>query len=291
MLSKNQIKLINSLQQKKYRNKTGLFIVEGEKSVREFLTSNFELEWLFYLEDEERGSWEDGSGKLGSKEVRKLGSREVVRRKTEDGRLKTEDRRFRYSELISESHKKQNDSTIFPVSLKELQKISALKNANTVLAVFKIPKELKILEKGLILVLDDVKDPGNLGTIIRLCDWFGVQQLVCSLATVDCYNPKVVQASMGSLSRVPVLYTNLENYLSSTTLPVYSSLLEGENVYETKLSDSAILVMGNEANGISKNIQQLATHQLNIPHFGKTAQTESLNVAMATAVLLSEFRR
>ncbi len=272
MLSKNQIKRINSLQQKKYRNKTGLFIVEGEKSVREFLESRFELESLFYLEDG-NGKWED------------------QRQKTEDGRQKTEDSKLRHSELVSESYKKQNHSNFFPVSLKELQKISALKNANTVLAVFKIPKPFKIIDKGLILVLDDIKDPGNLGTIIRLCDWFGVQQLVCSLETVDCYNPKVVQASMGSLTRVPVVYTDLETYLSSTTLPIYTSLLAGENVYQTTLKNSAILVMGNEANGISDAIQHFATHQLNIPHFGKIAQTESLNVAMATAVLLSEFRR
>ena len=242
MLSKSQIKLIHSLQQKKYRNIHKLFIVEGKKSVKEFLNSSFELEHLFVLENQEP----------------------IV---------------------------KSQDSNEIEITFKELKKISALKNPNQVLAVFKIPKQIERQDNGLILALDNIKDPGNLGTIIRLCDWFGIKQLVCSAETVDCYNPKVVQASMGSLTRVTITYTNLYEYLSKQKTPIYATLLAGENLYKEKLPSKAIMVMGNEANGISKEIIALANHKINIPHFGDLHQTESLNVAMATAVVLSEFRR
>ena len=141
------------------------------------------------------------------------------------------------------------------------------------------------------LVLDEINDPGNLGTIIRLCDWFGVDQLVCSLNTVDCYNPKVVQASMGSLSRLSIIYTDLVDFLEKENRSVYGALLEGENIYKTTLSNDAVLVMGNESNGISNEIQKLISKPITIPQFGKVQKTESLNVATATAVLLSEFRR
>ena len=246
MLSKSQIKRINSLHQKKYRNKLGLFIVEGKKSVIEFLNSDFELDSLFFTEDFD---------------VEAVNNNQLFK-----------------------------DKNVL-VTNNELKKITVLKNANQVLAVFKIQNNIKIQNNGLTLALDDVKDPGNLGTIIRLCDWFGIKQLICSLETVDCYNPKVVQASMGSLTRVQVIYTDLLLHLQNTDLPIYATLLEGENIYKSKLPSKAIILMGNEANGISNKIIKLATNKINIPHFGDLHQTESLNVATATAIVLSEFRR
>lgn len=175
---------------------------------------------------------------------------------------------------------------------KELNKISSLKTPQKALAVFKIPPLKKNVIDGLIVALDGVRDPGNLGTIIRLCDWFGVETLICSNDTVDCYNPKVVQASMGSLPRLNIQYLDLNDLIvENKNIPVLGTMLEGENLYTAKLPESAILVLGNEANGISAEIQKLLTKKLNIPQFGKVQKTESLNVATATAVILSEFRR
>ena len=144
---------------------------------------------------------------------------------------------------------------------------------------------------GLILALDSINDPGNLGTIIRLCDWFGIEQLVCSNETVDCFNSKVVQASMGSLTRVAISYLDLKKYLQNASVPIFVADMDGLNVYKTKLPDSAVLVLGNEANGISDEIKQLVTTKITIPRYGAFQQTESLNVATASAILLSEFRR
>ncbi|SDK32680.1 RNA methyltransferase [Flavobacterium noncentrifugens] len=240
MVSKNQIKLITGLQQKKYRHANEMFFAEGVKVIGELLASDFELDHLYETENlfpEVPGS-----------------------KKT----------------TISES---------------DLKKISALSTANNCLAVFKIPTQKKLVEKGLILALDDIRDPGNLGTILRLCDWFGIEQLVCSHETVDLYNPKVVQATMGSISRVGVHYTDLENFMKHTKLPVFGTFMDGKNIYKEKLPDAGIIVMGNEANGISEKIEKTATERLSIPRFGNLKQTESLNVATATAIILSEFRR
>ena len=239
-LSKNQIKLITSLQQKKYRQKHKLFIAEGVKVVNEFLNSSFSVAHVFATEDFARSSELEN----------------IV--------------------LISES---------------ELKKISQLKNPNKVLGLFKIPDEYVTDNPELTLALDAVNDPGNLGTIIRLCDWFGVQQLVCSLTTVDCYNQKVIQASMGSLTRVQIMYTDLEDFLKSTKLPSFIADMDGSNVYATKLPEAAVLVMGNEANGVSDTIRSIIDAKIAIPRFGNKQVTESLNVATATAILLSEFKR
>jgi TrmH family RNA methyltransferase len=130
-----------------------------------------------------------------------------------------------------------------------------------------------------------------MGTIIRLCDWFGITTLVCSEETVDRYNPKVVQATMGSLARVNLIYTNLHAYLSETNLPIYGTFMDGTSIYETQLSQKGIIVMGNEANGISKEVEDTITERIAIPRFGNLQLTESLNVATATAIILSEFRR
>ena len=240
MISKNQIKKTQSLQQKKFRNKYGLFIVEGTKSVQEFLKSSFELDSLFYTDS------------------------------------------YPVATISSKYHLVTNT---------ELKKISALKKANNVLAIFKVPNFKNIKTEGLILALDAIKDPGNLGTIIRLGDWFGIAQIVCSKDTVDCYNPKVVQASMGSLTRVQITYTDLQNFITNTNLPVFTSLMDGDNIYKTKLPKEAIIIMGNEANGISNEILTLATNTISIPKFGDSQQTESLNVSTATAIILSEFKR
>ena len=183
------------------------------------------------------------------------------------------------------------DDKVQLVSEVELKKISNLKTPNQVLGLFQIPKEKPQDNLVFTLVLDSINDPGNLGTIIRLCDWFGVSQLVCSMDTVDCYNPKVVQASMGSLSRISIIYTDLKSFLVTTDLSIYAAIIDGENVYQSKLKKETILVMGNEANGISKEILELITNTITIPQFGDIQQTESLNVATATAILLSEFKR
>tara|TARA_R110000787_G_scaffold91628_8_gene193038 strand:+ start:1593 stop:2336 length:744 start_codon:yes stop_codon:yes gene_type:complete len=177
------------------------------------------------------------------------------------------------------------------VSDQELKKISSLKTPNKVLALFKIPQEDQLNSTGLIVALDAINDPGNLGTIIRLCDWFGVDQLICSKDTVDCYNSKVVQASMGSLTRTSILYTDLQEYLNGVSTPIFIADMDGENVYKEKLPSEAILVMGNEAKGVSEEIRTIITNKISIPRFGDSQETESLNVATATAILLSEFRR
>ena len=239
-ISKNQLKLITSLSQKKYRQKHNLFIAEGVKVLNELLNSTFEIETLFCTDDFEATISEE----------------KVVR--------------------ISET---------------ELKKVSTLKSPNKALGIFKIPKEKAVQNSGLTIALDAINDPGNLGTIIRLCDWFGITQLVCSKDTVDCYNQKVVQASMGSLTRVSIHYTDLENYITKSNLDTFIADMDGENVYKTKLPKEGILIMGNEANGVSKEIKSLLQYKISIPRFGATQETESLNVAAATAILLSEFKR
>ena len=177
------------------------------------------------------------------------------------------------------------------VSDQELKKISSLKTPNKVLALFKIHSQKRINSSGLIVALDTINDPGNLGTIIRLCDWFGVEQLVCSQDTVDCYNSKVVQATMGSLARVSITYLNLSEYLQTVSIPIFIADMDGVNIHKSKLPASAILVMGNEANGVSDRLKQLISNKISIPRYGNSNQVESLNVATATAILLNEFRR
>lgn len=239
-LSKNHIKLITSLRQKKYRQKHKLFVAEGVKVIEELMNSSFEIEKLFATQDYTTGD---------------------------------------------------KDIQIVPVSDVELKKISQLKSPNKVLGLFKIPRQAVVPNNGLIVALDDVNDPGNLGTIIRLCDWFGVSKLVCSLNTVDCFNQKVVQASMGSLSRVSIVYEDLIPFLEVSKLPSFIADMDGENVYNTKLPKEAVLIMGNEANGVSNQIRNIVDRKICIPRFGAIQQTESLNVATATAILLSEFKR
>ncbi len=240
MLSKNQIKLITSLQQKKQRFAHQLFFAEGIKVIQELLESNYELIHLYTTQND-------------------------------------------FQEV-------SNDKKVI-IDPNDLKKITALATANTCLAVFKIPNEKKIIESGLILALDAIRDPGNLGTILRLCDWFGINQIICSKETVDIYNPKVVQATMGSIARVNVNYIDLEPFIAQTNLPIFGTFMDGTTIYKTNLPQEGIIIMGNEANGISPEIEKLIKNRLTIPRFGTLQKTESLNVATATAIVLSEFRR
>ena len=189
------------------------------------------------------------------------------------------------------SEKIEGDFEKFEITEEELKKISQLKQPAGILAVCKMPTyELEIKESELYLALDELNDPGNLGTIIRLADWFGITQIIASENPVYVYNPKVIQASMGSFTRVKVIYTDLEKFLQHYKQPIIGTFLEGENLYQTSLPKQGIIIMGNEANGISDAIKQLVTQKITIPHFGNRP-TESLNVAMATSIILSEFRR
>ena len=237
MLSKNQVKLIQKLHHKKYRNELSLFIVEGKKSINEFLQAGYIPQLLIATEA--------------------------------------------FTTSVPQH-------LITPVSKDELRKVSTLQNPDEGLAVFEQPKHKGILQEGVIVALDNVQDPGNLGTIIRLCDWFGVETLLCNIQTVDCYNPKVVQASMGSLTRVAVHYLNLAAFLTTTALPVYTMDLEGENLYTATFPKDCILILGNEANGISSEVRALSNEVITIPRFSQHQRTESLNVAMAGAIILSE---
>uniref|UniRef100_UPI0040496F49 TrmH family RNA methyltransferase n=1 Tax=Gelidibacter sp. TaxID=2018083 RepID=UPI0040496F49 len=239
MLTKSQIQLIKSLDQKKFRQQHQLFVVEGKKSIAEFLKSSFKLHYLYTTVDD------------FERDAKKL------------------------------THITEN----------ELKKISSLATPQVALALFEIPKQKPVNDSGLIVALDAVRDPGNLGTIIRLCDWFGVKNLVCSDTTVDCFNPKVVQATMGSITRVDISYVDLEAFLKTSKLQSFGTFMDGDNVYEKELSQNGILILGNEANGISPTVESIVNHKISIPRFGNLQATESLNVATATAILLSEFCR
>lgn len=174
------------------------------------------------------------------------------------------------------------------ISEKDLKKISQLVNPNTALALCEIPDEKPILKEGFILVLDDIRDPGNLGTIIRMADWFGIEQIICSLETVDVYNPKVIQATMGSFLRVQINYTNLNDFFTNYHHPVLGTFMEGKNIYHSEFPENVAMILGNEANGISDQLIPFITEKISIPRFGKNQQTESLNVAMAGGIILSE---
>jgi len=153
-------------------------------------------------------------------------------------------------------------------------------------------QEKEVDYSDLVVALDDIRDPGNLGTIIRLCDWFGIKHIICTSETVDVYNPKVVQATMGSIARVNLVYGDLPSLIQTENdIAVYGTFMDGENIYEKTVSNKGIIVMGNEANGISSTIENLVTERIAIPRYGNLQQTESLNVAMAASIVLSEFRR
>jgi TrmH family RNA methyltransferase len=236
MLTNNEVKLINSLVKKKFRQKYNKFIVEGVKITTEVLKSRIKVHKVFTTENVFEGFNVD-------------------------------------SELITES---------------ELKKISLSVHPNTALALCEIPAEKKIQTEGFIIALDNLRDPGNFGTIIRMADWFGIEQIVCSKQTVDLYNPKVLQSSMASFLRVQVNYTDLSEFLPAYPHHVLGTFMEGENLYKTKLPNNGILLMGNEASGISEKLLPHIHHKISIPRQGKLQQAESLNVAMATSIILGE---
>lgn len=185
---------------------------------------------------------------------------------------------------------------VLEVSAEDLARASLLKTPQQVLAVFEQPDykpDKEIISHSLCIALDDVQDPGNLGTIIRLADWFGIEHIFCSPNTVDVYNPKTVQATMGGIARVKVYYTPLPELIRMLgDIPVYGTFLDGENMYEQQLATNGLIVMGNEGNGISNEVRELINRKLFIPNYPQERQTsESLNVAIATAVVCAEFRR
>ncbi|HET7734147.1 MAG TPA: RNA methyltransferase [Paludibacter sp.] len=248
MLSKNKIKLISSLSQKKFRDETGLFVAEGTKLVLDLATA------------------------------------------------------FHCSTLVATAEWLKNNplvkaDEVAEVTENELNKISNQKSPQGVLAVFVKPDyQLNTTEltQKLSLALDDVQDPGNLGTIIRIADWFGISDIFCSAHSADAFNAKTVQATMGALARVRVHTVNLVEFLQSLNgkLPVYGTFMDGENIYNKSLSEHGIIVMGNEGNGISAEIEALVTEKLLIPNYPAGQITsESLNVGVATALVCAEFRR
>ncbi|MFN8283980.1 MAG: RNA methyltransferase [Chitinophagales bacterium] len=233
MLSKNDIKYINSLKIKKYRTKYSHFTAEGVKIIKELIEQGLEVVNMYALS----------------------------------------------ADLLQ-------DERCTIVSEQDLDKITALKNHHGCFAVFKIPQHsLEIGDNEWILMLDDIQDPGNMGTIIRTCDWFGVQKIICSDGCVDAYSPKVVQASMASIGRVQVFETDLNTILSNYKLPVYGAVLNGKNYYEQDFSQEGFILIGNEGHGIHTDLQQKITFPITIPKKGKT---ESLNAAIATALILDK---
>ena len=246
MISKNQIKYIRQLEQKKFRKRENCFVAEGPKVVGD-LMRQYQPKAIFATED-----W-NGIGLTGPVPVSR-------------------------------------------VTDEELRRISFLQTPQQVLALFPIPEHtsyLSPLTSHLYLALDSVQDPGNLGTIIRIADWFGIDTIFCSEDTADAYNPKVVQATMGSLAHVHIIYTDLLQLFETlpNDFPVFGTLLDGEDIYQQPLSNYGIIVMGNEGNGISEAVRQRVTHRLLIPNFHQGPSAESLNVAIATAITCSEFRR
>ena len=181
-----------------------------------------------------------------------------------------------------------NSIETIEVSEKELTQISTLKTPNKAFAVLKKSTNESKIKNGLIIALDNVQDPGNLGTILRIADWFGIDSIICSSDTVDCYNPKVVQASMGAILRIEVQYVDLFQTLRKYKGKIYGAVLGGKNMYTSELQFEGILLMGNEGKGISPEIQQLITEPISIPGFG---HAESLNVSIATGILVAEFCR
>lgn len=236
MISKNQIKFVRQLEQKKYRKAEGLFVAEGPKVVGDLLRAGFKTHTIFATSE-----WQ--SQGLPFQEV----------------------------------------------SDEELRRVSFLQHPQKVLALFHIPSIPVPSVSNLSLALDDVQDPGNLGTIIRIADWFGIDTIYCSEKTTDAWSPKVVQATMGSIARVNIVYTNLKELIRKVQVPVYGTLLDGQDIYTQELSKEGLIVMGNEGNGISAEIRQMINRKLLIPQFHEGP--ESLNVAIATAITCSEFRR
>lgn len=250
MISKNKIKQIHSLNQKKVRKAEGLYIAEGPKAVGDILVRHNAHDIIATRE------WIDANPNV-----------------------------YERAETVTE------------VSADELARTSLLQTPQQVIGVFEQPHvsiEQCSARGQLVLALDGVQDPGNLGTIVRIADWFGISTIVCSTDTADLYNPKAVQATMGSIARVNVAYTDLPAWLSQqdADTQVFATALDGENIYSAQLPQSAVIVMGNEGKGISAEVKAVVKRRLLIPCFNTSADCpDSLNVAIATAIACSEFRR
>ena len=249
MISKNQLKYIRQLEQKKYRRREGVFVAEGTKVVGDLL-QRYRPEAVFATAD-----WQAPAGIT--------------------------------PQLVTDD---------------ELRRISFLQHPQQVLALFPLPVSSQpstvnykpsTVNTELSLALDGVQDPGNLGTIIRIADWFGISTIICSEDTVDAWNPKVVQATMGSIARVNIIYLNLPDFLDTlpADFPVYGTFLDGDNIYTQELTPNGLIIMGNEGNGISEAVRSKVNRRLLIPDFHQGPTADSLNVAIATAITCSEFRR
>lgn len=197
---------------------------------------------------------------------------------------------FKIKEIFSTDPQKldRTDIPLTHISDNELKKISFLQNPKDSVAVCYLNEEKKVAEGNLQLVLDGIQDPGNMGTIIRLADWFGIEQIICSKDTVDFYNPKVIMASMGSFTRVNIVYTDLAEYLSQTENINIGTDMEGENIYSFNRPEKMNLVLGNEGNGMRPETEKLLEKSIMIPRFGKSQSTESLNVSMAAGIILGQ---
>lgn len=245
MLSKSQISFIRSLHQKKFRKEHGLFLVEGLKSITEFLHSSYEI-YALYITDATA------------------------------------------AKVLKIPHK----INVIEISVADLQRVSTLQSPHEAIAVVRIPQNIGLKENQLknsfSLALDGVQDPGNLGTIIRTADWFGIKNIICSEDTVEAWNPKTVQSTMGSLARIQIVYADFKAFFSTLSLPVFGTLLKGESVYKTSFTAEGILLFGSEGRGINEEIKPFITKAITIPRFGKA---ESLNVAVAASICCSELMR
>ena len=236
MVSKNQIKFIRGLKEKKNRVLSKKIVVEGLKTIQEFMDSKYDLDQLYSTSSELIKNFQP--------------------------------------ELINDS---------------QLKLMSNQRTPSGTIGIFNmIDKSIK--ESSFYIVLDNISDPGNLGTIIRTCEWFGINQIICSIGSVDCYNPKVIQSSMGSLSRVNVIYTNIVKFLKSKNLPIYAADLRGKKFNKSEILDECIWVFGSESHGISDEVKKIADFSFMIPKYKKDIKTESLNLPTSLGIILSSVR-
>ncbi|MDV6250572.1 RNA methyltransferase [Vibrio sp. EA2] len=241
MISKNQLKLLRALGQKKQRKAHGLFLVQGEKNVLELVNSSLTVKQIFAT-----------------------------------------------AEFLDQHRQELGHFDCIEASLDDLTKASTLVSNNAAIAVVEVPSTKVPEAKGLMIALDGVSDPGNLGTIIRVADWYGIKHIIASSDCADPYNPKTISATMGSFDRVQVSLVDLPSYLEQVKLPVYGAFLEGESVHKTDFSAEGILLMGSESHGVREEASKFVTDKITIPAFGGA---ESLNVAMATGIILDNMRR
>jgi len=245
MLTKGRASAIKQLHDKKYRQKTGFFLVEGEKSIVETINSDYQISEI----------------------------------------LATKDFLNKYRQIINSKQIRTE-----AVEQGELENVSTMESNSAAIAIVKQKgnQAIKPDSNEIILALDNIRDPGNLGTIIRIADWYGIRKIIAAIGTVDFYNPKVISATKGSFTRIQLSYVDLKTFLPTTKVPVLGTFLDGENVHTLDFPTNGILLMGNESNGINREIEKIVTQKITIPAYG---QTESLNVAIATAVCLDNWKR